>query len=195
MNWAALKALTEVHVHRKDLPLDDAQSIMWRQVASDLDVIENEVFATIPVVAQPAISSTIWMAPLPADFGRLKLSKQGAAYLVPTDLKTLLQPQFMGCYYAVSGVGIYTRVNAPMLINYGLVPADLADAESNLLLTKYPNVVLYGLLNACSSIVQDLEAGGDYAGKYAQAIESANANSSLARTPAGWGTVNVQGGW
>lgn len=195
MNWKSLKALTEVHVHRKDLPLDDAQSIMWRQVAADLDVIENEVFATIAVVAQPTISATVWMAALPADFGRLKLAKQGGAYLVPTDLKTLLQPQFVGCYYAVSGVGIYTRVNAPMLINYGLVPADLADAETNLLLTKYPNVVLYGLLNACSSIVQDLEAGGDYQAKYAAAVESANINTSFVRTPAGSGTVNVQGGW
>lgn len=186
MNWGQLKAQAQATVHRSDLDWQGIQELAAAEIFRDLDVIDNENMAPLTVTQETG--TPLWSAPLPADFQRVK-ALIGAGRELPwsaTDLQALFMREQRAGWFAISGGKVYMGGPGPVVLIYGQsLPLMTADDATNVILTKYPNVYLHGLVKWAYQRVQDMDLMAIEAQQLGAAIEAANADKDFQTRPAG----------
>lgn len=197
MNWGQLKTQVQATTHRKDLDLAGIQEFAAAEIGMDLDVIDNEGMSPLTITAE--IGTPLWSAPLPADFQRVK-AVIGGGQSTPwqaLDLQALfgLTQSSRAGYFAISGNKIYLGGPGPAVLIYGQTLGQLVDdAETNVILTKYPNVYLHCMVKWSYQRIEDADMYGLAAGEYTMAVAAANADKAFATRTAG-APAQIVGGY
>lgn len=194
MNWGELKAQATATVHRSDIDWAGIQQLAAAEIGRELDVIDNENMT--PLTVTQDVGTTLWSAPLPADFQRVKALIGGGRSQpwAATDLQGLLMRSDRPGWFAVSGDKIWLGSTGPVVLIYGqLLKIMTADADTNIIATKYPNVYLHALAKWAYERIQDFDSFGAESIQLDAAIGAANADKAFATRPAG-STPQIVGG-
>lgn len=188
MNYATLKAQVIATTHRKDLDLDGIQELAAAEIGRDLDVIDNEGMQ--PLTISTELGTPLWSAALPDNFQRVKAligggQSQPWAALDLQALFGLAQANRSG-YFAISGSKVYLGGPGPLVLIYGqALPLLIDDADTNVILTKYPNVYLHAMVKWSYQRIEDADMAGLAGAEYALAVAAANADKAFATRTAG----------
>lgn len=175
MNWGDCKKAGERIVHRKDIDWVTAQELCCSDISSRLVVQENEAFAVLSPVVDMA--SGYYKVSLPPDYARMRGVRQSKRELNPYDAKSfqeVAQP-LMRAGYLISGGSLWTVAGGAVNIVYSarLLPMG-ADDETNIVLTNYPSIFLYGLVSHAAASGQDFDGSTEYDRRYETALAAAN---------------------
>jgi hypothetical protein len=145
-------------------------------VASNISVAlavqENEAVAALTTTGPNG--NGLYAAALPVDYGLMRSVALGAAEFNPVDVKTLIARG--GAHYAVSGMQFFAGVTGVFSLVYSArVAAFSSDADQSVLLDRYPDVWLYGLLKHAAAVMQDPEVSqAFYEQQFMDAVRTAN---------------------
>lgn len=171
-------------------PIDATYQMVTTDINRDLRIVEME--------ATGALTSTAYA--LPAGFLEMIDAYTAGTprnKLVPTTADTINDIYDSGgttaTHYAVtdSGLVLNNADTSDVLIRYyTAVTALSADGDTNVVLTKYPGVYLYGSLYHHSRLVRAAEAAAEYQADYAREMTLAGAAATRARMRGGTPIVN-----
>lgn len=176
MIWGSLKTLAGQFVHKKSFDFDSLQPILCDELTQLLVIQSNEAVAVLNLIADA--DSGVNSTPCPPDYGAVTsvTGGKGPAY-DPVPIKNLLSGNVKGPHvYAISGDALYASVLGPLTMVYQkrIVPA-ASDADSNVILDKFSNIYLWGLLVTAGVQLEDDEMVLKYGGRYSDAVTTANA--------------------
>jgi hypothetical protein len=177
MIWSQMKTLAASYIHRKDLVFDDYQGPAIADMATRLDVYDNEVATALTSSVDPV--TTLNIVPLPVDFGRVKALRLANVSQASASLDAVLDAATDNIF-AISGATVYLSGAGPVILFYGARWPLLTDTQTNVILTKYPNVYLAALLVQAATFIQDFDALGNYNTQLDNAIGAANADKAMA---------------
>lgn len=171
--------------NRLDIDLDDLQPLVLDDINTGLEVQEIEGVTQLTPAAETI--ANVWSAELPPDFGRVKIVKANGVNLSPVDIQTLLDHS--GSFtseYAISGMRMWVQTAAPLVLVYTKLVTELTgDSDTNAILTRYPNIYIYGLAKHGNAQIQDFDAATNYQNLFLDAVSLANANNVMAIFSAG----------
>lgn len=176
MLWSQMKSLAASFIHRKDLLFDDLQADAIADMATRLDVFDNEM--AVGLTAALDTTSGLYTVALPVDFGRAKALRRNNVAQRSAPLQALYDAG--DDLFAISGQSIYLSGSGPVILFYGNRWPALTDSQTNVILTKYPNVYLAALLVQAATFIQDFDALQVYAAQLDGYIDSANALKAMA---------------
>jgi len=177
MLWSQMKTLAASFIHRKDLTFDDYQAGAIADMATRLDVFDNEVAAAIASTMDA--TTNLNMVALPVDFGRAKALRLNNVAQRSAPLQAVFDSAD-GDLFAISGTSIYLSGAGTVLLFYGARWPLLTDTQTNVILTKYPNVYLAALLVQAATYIQDFDALNIYSAQLDNSIDTANAQKAMA---------------
>lgn len=192
-NFANLKASIEVWSHRNDVKaiIDDFIQLAETEMYSNPDA--NLRIRDMEQTSSGSTSTASRVIPLPADFlemRRIEIIVDSIAYLM--EYKT---PEQLGAIdETITGVPKYFTITSdivfdvlpddiyPVNLNYfaSLAPLD-ASNPTNAILTRFPNVYLYGSLRALNQFANDAEEETKNFQRFIKAIQGANATDKKGR--------------
>src|SRR5262245_22486773 len=172
MNWGEAKSLARTYVHRSDLDFDALQPLVCSNISISLTVQENEVTGNVTLSGPDA--NGCYSGALPADYALMRAVSQSGRTLNPVDIKMLIERG--GMRYAVSGAKFYTISAADCLLNYTAKCLPVSgDGNTNIILSNYPDIYLYGLLKHAAALIQDPDINADfYEQQFLGAVKTAN---------------------
>jgi hypothetical protein len=145
-------------------------------MATRLDVFDNE--AAVAMTASLDAVSNLNAVALPTDFGRVKALRLNNVAQRSAPLQAVYDGG--GDLFAISGKNIYLSASGAVLLFYGSRWPELTDTQTNVILTKYPNIYLAALLVQAATFIQDFDALNTYDAQLNNYIETANANKAMA---------------
>lgn len=176
MLWSQMKTVAAGFIHRKDLVFDDFQAHAIADMATRLDVFDNE--AAVAMTASLDAVTNLNSVALPSDFGRVKALRLNNVAQRSAALQAVYDAG--GDLFAISGKNIYLSASGAVLLFYGARWPELTDTQTNVILTKYPNIYLAALLVQAATFIQDFDALSTYDAQLNNYIETANANKAMA---------------
>lgn len=190
MTWAEIRSTASKFVHRQDIPWPELQPLTCADISIALAVQENEATAIIPLSGPDG--KFLYSGALPADYAAMRSVTLGTRTIDPVDIKTL--GELAGNWYAISGGMIYAQAAGDCGIVYSQRVEPLAsDSDSNVILDRYPNIYLYGLLKHAAIYCQDEEINtAFFERQFLSAIQTAN--SAYVDATFGPGMMQVAGG-
>lgn len=186
MLWSQMKTLAASYIHRKDLVFDDYQAGAIADMATKLDVFDNE--AAVSMTAAMDATTNLNRVALPADFGRAKALRLNNVAQRSAALQAVYDAPD-GDLFAISGQSIYLSASGTVLLFYGARWPLLTDTQTNVILTKYPNIYLSALLVQAATFIQDFDALNIYTQQLTDAIDTANADKAMAAHTANMAVV------
>lgn len=186
MIWSQMKTVAASYIHRKDLTFDDYQAGAIADMAGKLDVFDNEVAVSM-TAALDGVTQLNTVA-LPLDFGRAKALRLNNVAQKSAPLQAVFDSS-TGDLFAISGQSIYLSGAGTVLLFYGARWPALTDTQTNVILTKYPNIYLSALLVQAATFIQDFDALNIYTQQLTDAIETANADKAMAAHTANMAVV------
>lgn len=184
MLWSQMKTVAASFIHRKDLVFDDFQASAIADMATRLDVFDNE--AAVAMTASLDAVSNLNAVALPTDFGRVKALRLNNVAQRSAPLQAVYDGYDL---FAISGTNIYLSTSGQVLLFYGSRWPELTDTQTNVILTKYPNIYLAALLVQAATFIQDFDALNTYDAQLNNYIETANANKAMAAHTANMAVV------
>lgn len=174
MIWGTMKTLAGQFVHKNAFNFDALQPILCDELCHKLLIQDNQGVSSIVLAEDPA--TLLQMGPLPDDYGAvLSLTQGKGTPFDPVPLPNLASGDVRSDrVYTITGGNLYARTTGTMLLFYNKRLAIAADAEENIVLKKYSNVYLWGLLTLAGIQLEDDEMIDKYSGKYGDALATVN---------------------
>ena len=185
MNRDELIAQVEAYAKRADLTqeiIDFFLPAAESRIGRDLKSFENEVEAVIAVTTNPFA--------VPDDYGQVRAieveAERGPRTLVSVDLQTINRGDKKGQppdVYAIAGGFVHLRPfdeNADVTFFYWSRPALPDPGSENDVLTRWPQVYLYGTLAELHIFERDDERAGSAAGLYQVEVDRINRDAGRA---------------
>lgn len=194
MIWGQMKTLAGQFVHKNAFNFDALQFILCDELVWKLTVQDNQNAALLALHMDDI--TTLNTTVLPDDYGAVLSVSQGGGLFDPVPLPVLYAGHAASDRsYAISGGQIFTPSSGELLMAYAkrIVPA-ATDADSNIILDKYSNVYLFGLLTLAGIQLEDDEMIAKYSGKYEDALGMANRAYLDAAYGGGLSSMHVPGG-
>jgi len=184
MNYGTLKTIAAKYVNRKDILWDELCPLAADDISLQLTVQENEAISTL--VMAPETHTALYSGAVPPDFARVRAVFSGQNELYATDMQGLLAAGDQSRLYVVSGMAILSGVSTDLTLVYSSrEEAFTTDSDTSLVLSRYSQIWLYGLITHAAHRIQDFDAEEAHSMMFDAAIATANANYDLSRLSAG----------
>jgi hypothetical protein len=191
MLWSECKTLAQGFLHRTDIDLDSLQPLALADINVALVVQENESGLSATLADE---GNGLFFAPLPADYATIRAVDIGGVICDPVDYKTLRQHGAGRSWYAISGMELHSKKSGQLEMLYTTRTLPAGDGDTNVVLDRYPQAMLYGVLKHAAIIIQDYDAGQVFDRQFMAAIADANAVYMDAAFGPGMAVQAVPGG-
>ena len=187
MNYAELKAAVIDFSHRQDLAasIPTFISLAHSKIMNDVDITTQQQWATLDSSNPVNTAGSIYTLPLPDNCHRITGVVANGKYIqqLPVDTLTRRYQTTGGGYpanYAIYGNRLWVApgIGEIQIWYHERLPDLVADDDTNLVLTEYPQCYLYGALVHLQNYTQDAEQMIAASQLYDVAVADANRQMS-----------------
>ena len=188
--YTTLKDAVASWLHRSDLTtqIPDFITLAESRINRKLALLLQETEATLTATINSRVMATPTRFASPLGLWLTTYQpRQELGYMLPTQIPVT---DFKGqsFYYTVNGTNLETENPADLAYTYLLryfINFDIAATDTNLLLTSYPDIYLYGTLLESAPFLQDTTAFQIWQNRFDVAVQEAisESNRTKARAP------------